>query len=368
MVCSNCSKKVDRNERCLISSRELRGLGEEGRYRTIEFYLCRDCLDTYYSRCRSCDYTFKRKKMKRLGANQYLCPLCQHDNITMSKCESCGIWNSGSFKRCYYCRENNYNTEWHSYCYKPEHHWYIDKSRDEAPYLYLGVELEIDKEEYETEGVNYNPWKFSKALRKASKAFYCKSDASLNYGVEVVSHPATLNAHYNILPWKTVRSLALKSEFTSHPVGSCGLHVHVNKNWFTLQELLKLDAFMALCNSQCKIISRRKDFEFCHFKNYSPALLTNVPSRLMERGALHLTKRTVEFRLFRGTLYMPSFYASLEWVDAICRFIKGHPSTDIINGDADTNWVAFCDFIYNADEDYHKLAEYLHTKGLWNAA
>ena len=46
--------------------------------------------------------------------------------------------------------------------------------------------------------------------------------------------------------------------------------------------------------------------------------------------AINLTNRkTIEFRMFRGTLKSETFFATLQLVDTIVRYVKDHTNNDI---------------------------------------
>ena len=59
---------------------------------------------------------------------------------------------------------------------------------------------------------------------------YIKHDGSLDDGMEIVTHPMTLECHCNEMPWQTVMQEAISMGYLSHQCGTCGLHVHVNRS------------------------------------------------------------------------------------------------------------------------------------------
>ena len=70
--------------------------------------------------------------------------------------------------------------------------------------------------------------------------------------------------------------------------------------------------------------------------------------------------RTIEFRLFKGTLNYPRFMATLEWVDALVRWVKTWEApTD------DKSWVAFCQYLAANSERYSTCIEYLKHREIW---
>jgi hypothetical protein len=91
----------------------------------------------------------------------------------------------------------------------------------------LGVELEVDN------GDNAQECAKRVLLHVGSNHVWCKLDGSLNKGVELVTHPATLEymlAHKE--RYGQLLDIPRVMGFTSHDAGTCGLHVHVDRKWF----------------------------------------------------------------------------------------------------------------------------------------
>ena len=77
-----------------------------------------------------------------------------------------------------------------SYCYKPEPIFYCDG------FHYLGVKLEIDHggEDHE------NARRLQAIANEFTENIYIKHDGSLDEGMEIVTHPMSLNYHRNGMP------------------------------------------------------------------------------------------------------------------------------------------------------------------------
>ncbi len=94
---------------------------------------------------------------------------------------------------------------------------------------YFGVELEIDgagkDDDYADELLDI--------ANADDEHIYIKSDSSLEDGMELVSHPMTLDYHKNFC-WEDVMSYAVRLGYRSHQTSTCGLHVHVNRDSFGL--------------------------------------------------------------------------------------------------------------------------------------
>lgn len=228
--------------------------------------------------------------------------------------------------------------------------------------LYMGVELEVDK--------GKNPEELAEELQDNVPEIYCKHDGSLDDGVEIVSHPCTLAYHMNELDWEWIREKCCEYEFKSHDAGTCGLHVHVNRNFFgnTQTEIdLNIAKAVLLVNrfweSHMIPFSRRTEEQLNHWASKNEitledddndATLVSKARDLRNKGRYYAVNlrnaNTIEFRLFRGTLKASTFNATLQFVDTLCRFAKKLNINDINK----TTW----EDIFR-DVDYPDLIDYL---------
>ena len=93
---------------------------------------------------------------------------------------------------------------------------------------YFGVELEIDsggKDEHSARIL-------SNLANRYNNNIYIKTDGSLSDGLELVTHPMTLEYHLKEMPWNSLLERALDLGYYSHNTDTCGLHIHVNRNSF----------------------------------------------------------------------------------------------------------------------------------------
>ncbi len=164
--------------------------------------LCRACYDRYYTECSCCG---------RLIANEdarYLSDDPEDDEEPL--CDDCYTRSAGE-------------RAIHDYFYKPEPIFYGKAAR------FLGVELEIDGGGECNENANRVQ---AVANPAGTERIYCKHDGSLDDGFEIVTHPMTLAYHEKEMPWEAVLDEAKSMGYTSHQAGTCGLHVHVNRDSF----------------------------------------------------------------------------------------------------------------------------------------
>ena len=262
-------------------------------------------------------------------------PLCQscYDRC-YTTCEDCGtiIHRDDAYyeddeeyePRCYHCHiRHQEETPIHNYYYKPDPVFDGESSR------YLGIELEVD----DAGESNRNATAILEMANKNSEHLYCKHDGSLNDGFEMVSHPMALDYHLQKMPWKEVLGKAKSLGYHSHLAGSCGLHIHVNRDAFgeTPEEqeecIARILYFFEKHWNELLRFSRRTTGQLERWAaRYG---LREHPKEILDhakksfRGerytCVNLTNEyTIEFRIFRGTLKYNTFVATLQLIDRIC--------------------------------------------------
>ena len=187
--------------------------------------LCSDCIDNLTS---VCDHCGERIWNDDSYGDEYttLCSHCYNNHYT--RCSNCdavihldNVYNLDGYDYCRECydEENNKCRSIHDYNYKPEPIFYGGSDR------YFGVELEIDgagkDDDYAEE--------LLEIANISDEHIYIKSDGSLDDGMEIVSHPMTLDFHKGFC-WEDIMRKAISLGYRSHQTGTCGLHIHVNRD------------------------------------------------------------------------------------------------------------------------------------------
>lgn len=263
---------------------------------TDDYPLCQNCFDEHYTHCTRCG------ELIRHADCRYPCsdddPYCEDCCSTMAE----GI---------------------HDYGYKPKPIFYGQGPR------YFGVELEIDGAGEDPD----NAYELMALFNRDCPLAYCKHDGSLDEGLEIVTHPMSLDYHITQAPWQEVLREAALLGYTSHQAKTCGLHVHVSR-----------DAFGEHISEQDEAIARILYFferfweELLRFSRRTPRQLDRwaarygykeSPGEILDHAKRHkpngryacvnLTNEdTIEFRIFRGTLKLNTLLATLQLVDKIC--------------------------------------------------
>lgn len=258
--------------------------------------LCESCFERSYTRCCECEQIIRSVEAYYDDDND---PYCGH------------CWD-GIRK----------NTTIHEYNYKPEPLFYGDGPR------YLGIELEIDGGGKDNDSAR----SISDAANAEEEHLYIKSDGSLDCGMELVTHPMTLDYHMNHMPWDAVLDEARELGYLSHRTLTCGLHVHISRNAFGETEIEQECAIARLLYFVEKFwpellrFSRRTESQINRWAarygmKLSPRETFNSAKRSYAGRymAVNLMNRhTVEIRIFRGTLKLNTLLATLQMVNAVC--------------------------------------------------
>lgn len=292
---------------------------------------CADCLALETIVCEYCGQRINREDNAG-NDSVHLCDNCFENRYTV--CEECGriILNeyasyiSGSddplCNDCYHRLRDS--SPIHDYFYKPEPVFYGEDNR------FFGVELEVD----DAGELDCNAESAMEiANTKGREHIYCKHDGSLDDGFEIVTHPMTLQYHQNEMPWDELLSKLRDMRYLSHQAGSCGLHVHVNRDTFgeTVSEqdacIARVLYFVEKHWEELLKFSRRTNRQLDRwaarygYKDYPKEILDRAKcgGSNGRYSCVNLENRnTIEFRMFRGTLKLNTLIATLQLVNRIC--------------------------------------------------
>lgn len=222
--------------------------------------------------------------------------------------------------------------------------------------IYFGIELECEVETppdlVDDATKHLYRSQVAERIQHTYKDFaFAKHDGSMFNGFEVVSIPLSRDAHAT----RWIPFLEAARENGLQIRNSCGMHVHVSREWLTPLQIGKMLAFV--CNPKnedfMKIIAGRKP-PVIKSKNYpdgkayaemSPKKITDVTKHRDRYSALNLVNpETIEFRIFKGTLNLHILMKNIEFCDALVRFTW--PSGNVSIRDIKENGLkAFFDFV-----------------------
>ena len=322
-------------------------------------HYCEECFYQRYTYCYNCDEPIRREDAHYYGDNAY-CPDCFYDYYDY--CHNCGyaypldeLYEYGGYYYCQDCYEEEADNVIHDYSYKPEPVFFKERWENT---LYMGVELEVevkgsgDRISIADELVNYGDrW----------ERMYCKYDGSLSNGFEIVTHPHTLQQHKK-LRWRDILEWLDSRGCTSYDSGNCGLHIHLNKNFFTEKELQKLVYFFHRNKSFIRRFSQRRSEHIREWADWWDSSELAQGRNSSRYRCINITGSTVEVRIFRGTLCYDRFLATLQFCDAVSHFVKQYSLAFIMSWSRDS-WKEFCRFIER--NGYHHLVKYFKDKDLF---
>lgn len=356
--CQSCADEFSYCEECdcYVPSDDTRCAHNS---RGNEVIICDDCYSSSYFTCYSCDETHHDNNGNSCNGHTY-CDDCYSENF--SSCDNCGnIFHRDDMNYheesetdlcddCYNeAKKKNKNIK--SYNYKPCPVFFGNSS------AYLGFELEVDK------GNDCD----ETAESIENEFCYFKEDGSLNEGFEIVSHPCSFEYLKNQKDvFKSMFATLRENSFLSYDTDTCGMHVHISKSVFTTWHLYRFLKFFKENRRFITRISQRKienlnrwanidDESFSESEIYNKAKEKNTNCSRYQAINLNNSK-TVEIRIFRGTLNIDSFYKNLEFVQALFEYTQK----------TSTEKICIEDFkLYvSANKDFKNLHNFITTKNL----
>lgn len=342
--------------------------------------LCAACAEEHTFVCEDCGCRHERAEHEHhLDRNGRL--VCDACVTGYSTCDCCGrlfrnsdirLTAGGHF--CWSCSAYNSGRSIMSYGFKPEPVFH-DLEDAEPIGLYLGVELEMDYGNAEA------------AAKRISDAYghqllYFKHDGSLDDGCELVTHPMSpeyMMSESGKAMWHDICRQALAEGMRSHDTDTCGLHVHVSRDFFGkskhLQELaeLKLIETVDRLFEPIVLFSRRKRHNIdrwapkCNAPKSDDGWVKKAErvSSFAKRDRYHAinvtNSATIEFRLFRGTLKAETILATLQFVTGLCHLVKASNPSQMER----ICWYDLCDAVMeHCPVDTTELYEYLVEREL----
>ncbi len=335
-------------------------------------HYCIDCLDEFTVICEHCGYRV-REDYAHIDSRHTICNECFDDHYTY--CESCeaiiateDAFYLDEYDEYPYCRScyqrEVHHRKIHDYSYKPDPEFHGEGSR------YFGVELEVDKagcdEDNAIEILDI-------ANDKPEDRLYIKRDGSLNDGMELVSHPMTLDYHKDVMSWGEIMDRLVEMGYRSHKTSTCGLHCHINRTAFGKdydeQEsvIARILYFVEHHWAELLRFSRRTQAQMERWanrygmKDKPKELMDDVKKRCSNRYTCVniLNYNTIEFRMFRGTLKYNTFIATLQLIDSICDVAISMSDEEMPN-------LSWSEFVDSLDKDkYPELITYLKERNLY---
>lgn len=359
--CDNCCEIMEREnkiKKCEICGKYERVANIQMINNGNNEYLkiCGTCATRYMKQCEECgkmhfvyntnNNDFQRYKDTR-GNYHYFCNECIETSEKLTTCVECGetIYKSDNdfynhvINGEYYCSacfaeiQSRYRIN--SYHFKSE--WRPQKLENEDNPIYYGFELE-------TENRTSATTEYLKNLHDTFPYIVFERDGSLysSGAFETISEPLSMEfikAHKDNI--KSLLTQMAQYGATSHDNTTCGLHIHFTRSFFNENAENKIITIFERFQNELIRFSRRKYSEIMHWTKFNGTDLKNIdienikkikPAYLGGRyNCINLTnKKTIECRLFRGTLKYETFMACFELLDNIIAFVL-HEDNEKIN-------------------------------------
>lgn len=285
---------------------------EKSSHYYIDDCFCTDCFYNSYTYCYNCDEAVR-------NSNSHYSEITGNDY-----CESCFYDYHGYCERCgedYWLEDGcNCSSNIHSYSYKPNPIFF--KTPKEEAKFYIGIELE-------TESKGNSIADCADEISSITNLIYLKNDGSLDEGFEVVTHPLTYNWYIeNKSLFDELLTKLKDNGFRSYNTSTCGIHIHITKNYLSGLDIAKLHLFFYQNENFITQISQRKQNNLDQWGKIKKDKKAIYDQSKKKGGTERYTainlqnEQTIEFRIFRGTLYEDSFHKNVEFIVALCKFVK----------------------------------------------
>lgn len=306
---------------------------------------------------------------------------CEHCNCYVQYDED---WDS-EYEGCIYCRDSDEswppNNVIEGYCESHNHNdnpVLFGEYKDREHFAGFGFELEVDTTDPVSRKHNCDTAaSLCSECGLASDEMRFAHDGSLTYGFECISEPHTIKDFWDKADkWRRMLSYLSEQGYSSHDVGTCGLHIHVSRNLLGSSKAQQ-DSVIAKIytffddnwDNLCRV-SRRDNFEYCDknqmdsYARYSSSLKTKTAkwkdSNKRCKGSHYVAlnnnnPHTFEFRLGRGTLNAWSFFS---WIDLILTISKNARRITV-------NKVESNDILSWLSGIKSTTAKYIYKRGAW---
>ena len=236
----------------------------EDMYQAEGDWLCEDCADRLTV---SCDHCAERVYEENAV-----------EDDTHTLCDR-AYWDNDDNVYCADCWDDHHDAI-HEYSYTPNLVFHGKGLR------HFGVELEID----EGGTVNSNAQKLLDIANVNAENLYIKTDGSLDEGLELVTHPMTLEYHLNEMPWAELLRFSRRTQS--------------QMNRWAARYGIRLTPSEQMSHAKNSCAGR-----------YTAVNLTNSD--------------TVEIRMFRGTLKLNTLKATLQMVNHLVEVAVAMPDSQV---------------------------------------
>jgi hypothetical protein len=361
-LCEDCGRICDNCDSPFNSES-----GSPHAYYNGEIY-CYRCTRTSFFECPICnEWELNDNGNGVPNHSLMVCESCLESNYFF--CDDCDEWIPDHWDHDE-CRSRNANIN--DYSYKPKPIFYhtedeFDKAksiledtnsvmRRYKKIAYLGFELEV-----ECNGDRNDFKGGADSLGRDERIWYLKSDGSLNYGFEIVSHPMTLAWAMDNLNLDPIVGLS-DFNFEAWNASTAGFHVHVSRDGFESESHQARFVHFIMRNEE--FLSWLAGRSASRWASFNPDHRKNLKNKLRNRSAsdryfaVNLQNTgTLEVRIFRASLKPERIKMALQLVDAIVNYTEKLSVSEMVNGKG-FSAASFITWV-SADSRYAVLTDYI---------
>jgi len=237
-----------------------------------------------------------------------------------------------------------------------------DKAIFKTPYIGTELEVETRSGHSTMEGLLATHHLNWKEQYNYGRFFWYKPDSSLNYGVEIVSHPASLAYWHENYDSLATYATELQKYFKGFHTSSAGGHVHISRNSFTSLHIWKFVMFHNLNKNLIVRVAQRGENHWWEFEN-DAAYKAHLVKTLKRGGGHHNFSRyravnltnynTIELRYFKSNINPSRIMKNIEFAHAAWAHTRDMPAWKI------SNTMEFLAWLYRNRKTYPHLYAFL---------
>jgi hypothetical protein len=343
--CESCDDRILSDD--LVSVTTPRRFGGGSRRPTAMW--CGSCVRSNWFECSDCRETFHQDlSCGNNTAEECVCEGCAESYFSCESCNStCRNDNYGEDGNCQDCSDCSSSAIIKPYSFK-DYALPIGKGP-----LFFGIELEVEA------GDNRDSASQDIAAKMEDFAVL-KEDGSIRSGFEIVTRPASLVEQRR--GWKGFFS-GIPAGLLSYKTETCGLHVHCSRSALTTLQIAKTVCFVNSPDNR-DFVERIAGRKACDWAKYHGKKLATAGKQTGQRyEAVNLENaKTIEFRIFKGTLKESSFWRCIEFCDALISFAA--PASRTMAESLD--WKAFARFVREGRKQWPNLHAFVDQRILGN--
>lgn len=317
-----------------------------------EHYICEDC-ERSYTICDDCGELAHRDNMyvaRVDGEYIYICDGCRDLYWYCEHCEmyvTTADWNQDR-DCCVHCAETvdfdsldyRHEEELNSYSYKPKPKFI--KGDNEVTKRFYGMEIEIGDSVGARDGAEI----VYPLLNTSGRRAYLKRDSSIRTGgYECVTHPMSSRSLHEWIDKDFTEAKNVRNAWWN--TDGCGVHIHVSRDSIGKLTLFKLNILLNMLRGKnnlnfIKFFTNRTPNALNHWAKVSNQLPFNFLDGI-KNGHGYTSDRyvainqqndkTIEFRIFNGSVDQPVLHSYLEFVECVLDFCVNTAIKNITVGD-----------------------------------